>query len=71
MITAWVIYDHPQDYPEHWVVRAQDIIAGEVIPRKECTLHATLSSAREAIPAGFCSLPPFSDDDPVIVEVWI
>lgn len=71
MIKAWVIYDHPKDYPDHWVVRVQKIVDGQVVPEQECTLHATLADARKAIPGELCLFPPFVDDDPVIAEVWM
>ena len=68
---VWVIYDHPKDYPHHFVVRAQIIIDGQTIhgsPR----LFATLGHARKyGIPPGLVCFQRAPEDDPVIVESWL
>lgn len=71
MITVWVIYDHPVDFPENWVVRAHDVTGNQVIIRKHYTLHSSLEKARMAIPFGLICFPRSGRDDPAIAESWI
>lgn len=70
----WVIYDHPRDNPDYWVVRRWFIGAGKVWPHPIIWRCPDLDSARDVIavncPGGF-RLDRSPGDDPVIVEVWI
>ena len=74
-LTIYVIYDHPTDYPEHWVVRHHTIIPGEarpcVIAVGPPTLHNTVDDARASLPPGLYNLPLFPNEDPKIFETWI
>lgn len=67
-----VIYDHPIDFPEHFVVRVWVIppLGGEM-PSRGYVLASTIEEARAAIPAGLFCMPRLPDDDPAIVEVWL
>lgn len=72
----FVIYDHPSDFPENFVVRRWLISGGEDgirIVHDETWICSTLAEAREIVatefPGGYC-LGRQADDDPVIVEVW-
>lgn len=65
---TYAIYDHPKDYPDHFVVRKW---IGEI---PEEFLHCkvdTLSEAQASIPKGYTKVLPHKDDDPVIIETWI
>lgn len=65
----WVIYDHPSDFPNHYVVRVTWGLNKSPIAQ----LAPSLESARRiAIDGGasFC-LGRAPDDDPVIAESWI
>lgn len=68
---VWVIYDHPKDYPESFVVRGQTIVNGETIygsPR----CFRTLEDARQiGVPPGLVCLARYEEDDPVIIETWL
>lgn len=66
-LTMLVIYDHPLDYPNHFVVRRwlNDV------PDRECTLFGNLRDARLSLPRGMTRLPRWEGDDPNIVEVWL
>ena len=86
-LTIWVIYRSPRDYPGQYVVRAQDVFAGnqEAVPRPECAVCNTLEQARAALPryqtleerdgvsygAELVRLERHPDDVPEIVETWI
>ena len=73
MISQYAIYDHPRDYPNHYVVRRWDIHPGVPvpIPNGNAELSETLSDARAAIPTGFVNIGRQAGDDLVILEVWI
>lgn len=71
----WVIYDHPADYPDHFVVRAWRIETGrDPLPGHTAHLADTLEEARELVPIqrlGLVRLERSPDDDATIVETWI
>lgn len=69
-LDVWVIYDHPEDYPEHFVVRPQTIERGKIafgLP----ILTASLEAARGYVPEGLVCLARCPEDVPAIVETWI
>lgn len=72
-LTLWTIYDHPRDFPRHYVVRGFDILPGGERARPIVCLYDSLTDARHDCHAhgasGFFS--PSPDDDPVILETWI
>lgn len=76
VMTQWIVYFNPSDYPGLYVVRPWDIVRGELEPRsrREHWLCSTLEEARALIlrgdPGLYC-LPRNPGDDPVIVEVWL
>jgi hypothetical protein len=71
IISQWVIYNHPRDYPDHFVLRRWDIFAGDCVPSPDAVLAGTLEEIREHVPPGLYCLQRFANDDPSIVEVWI
>lgn len=72
IVTLWVIYRHPIDFPQHYVVRPQTLVRGEMEPRKhQCgCLYTTLEEARRNM-GDLYNLGRHPDDVPTIVEVWI
>ena len=70
-VSQYAIYDHPSDFPDHFVVREWRVADGRVEPAEDCWLTKTLEEARAIIPAGFYNVGRWTGDDPVIVEVWI
>jgi hypothetical protein len=48
-LNIWTIYDHPKDYPEHFVVRRWKIETGQAVAG-ECKLADTLEEARKLVP---------------------
>jgi len=70
-ISQFAIYDHPSDYPDHFVVREWRVKNGQVEATEECWLTKTIEDARALIPNGFYNIGRWTGDDPVIVEVWI
>lgn len=74
-LEIWTIYDHPRDFPDHFVVRCW--VARPMVVRAhtgEVWLRPTLDEAREVIygnvPAPY-RFPREPGDDPCIVESWI
>ena len=74
VLSTWTIFAGPADYPGHFVVRQFDIVQGESSPvaHEECTVHFTIESARNAIPASADTcFPSSAHDDPTIMETWM
>ena len=71
-LTFWVIYDHPLDYPEHFVLRRQHSMRDGTIQKEVTAITAdSLETLRAKIPYGCVNLGRSKEDDPVIREVWI
>ncbi len=67
----WVVYDHPRDYPHHFVLRRWEVSSSGGRPTKDVFVALTLEAIRDMVPAGLVRLARFQDDDPAIVEVWL
>jgi len=73
-LNVWVIYDHPRDYPNHFVVRKQVSRPGVIKIDKECHLTKTLGEARELVQRfqpGVVCFDRHPTDDTFIVESWL
>lgn len=73
-LTVWVVYDHPSDFPDHVVVRGQDIVRGQLdpVPHKNALLFASLDDARAVLQReGLTRVPRHPSDDGRIVESWV
>ena len=70
-MSQWVVYDHPRDYPDVFVMRRWKILDGVVLATDEVKTAATLKEIRALVPPGLYRLSRFEDDDPCIVEVWL
>lgn len=69
----FVIFDHPLDFPRHWVVRRQIAWPGapngvvhDVVPR----LANSLAEARTFVPHGLYRQPRQEGEDLAIAECW-
>lgn len=70
-LTQYVIYDHPRDHPEWFVVRPWDIAMGECRPRLAAGLFHELDAARAwCEQLGLVCIERQAGDDACIVEVW-
>lgn len=73
-LVMWTIYDHPADFPDHFVVRPH-LINRRDGPVAACCgcLCDSLEQAREvASDDGWRhQIPRSPEDDPVIVETWL
>jgi hypothetical protein len=66
-LELWVIFDHPKDYPNYFVVRV--FLNNQ--PTDRAFLCNSLESARKVIPSDKFCIQRDPNDDPVIVETWI
>lgn len=66
-LDIWVIYDHPEDYPDKFVARCWE---GET-PTDRIFTADTVKEIRELIPPDLYRLDRDPSDDPVVLEVWI
>jgi DNA-binding CsgD family transcriptional regulator len=71
-MTQWVIFEHPQDHPDDYVLRAFYIMKGGALFVDNVAWKAkTVDELRQLIPAGLYKLRRFEQDDAAIVEVWL
>lgn len=71
-LEVWVVYDHPKDYPDFYVVRKQIAMPGEVIPTKQVWMSESLESLRDELRQRWLTcIPRDPADDPKIIETWI
>jgi hypothetical protein len=72
-LTIYVIYDHPLDFPNHFVVRRWYIgmVPNKPVPDAKPMLANTLTAARGLVPAGLACFPRAQVDQKQIVETWI
>jgi hypothetical protein len=69
-IIHWVVYEHPTDHPDGYVVRQWHLGAGEAQPG-DATRHATLAEAHGALPEGVTQISGPDAQDPTIIETWM
>lgn len=70
----WTVYDHPADYPEHFVARCWLVIPGREEPQWTNMLlrHLELEPLRrELARMGLVALARNEGDEPQIVETWL
>lgn len=67
----WTIYQHPNEYPESWVLRACEIL-DDGSGRRTNVLYVleTLEQARAMVPPGKVNIGRSEQDDPLIFESW-
>lgn len=71
-LNLWTVYEKPRDYPEGYVARRSEIRPyGDVVQTSEVLKGSSLEAVRAQLPPGLYRLPRRSEDDPVIVEVWL
>lgn len=72
-LRMYTIYDHPTDYPNHFVVRGITIREGHIIHDHIATaIVDTLREARAAIPMQYSArISRSPEDEPQIVETWL
>lgn len=69
-LDMWVVYDHPDDYPNYWVARRWEITAGLEQPTNDLLIDQSLPRLRTRLPLGLYRMERLEGDDPVIAETW-
>jgi hypothetical protein len=68
----WTVYDHPHDFPEHFVARLFVMSADTVGPTQLVLVANTLDELRDEFEShGLVCLTRHPSDDAKIVEVWL
>ncbi len=70
VLTMFVIYDHPKDYPDFVVMREWHVHAGKAEPGAVIVQH-DIEACRRHLPNGAINIGRQPGDDPVIIEVWV
>lgn len=74
-LAMWVIYDHPRDFPRHWVVREWRVGIGELLFSAEHELFDDVEHARawlqQTMPGLMLVQRAGDDPDPVVFEVYV
>ena len=68
---SFMIYKHPKDYPQYYVVRPWAVLQKHLIPNQICCLCENLEEARAGIPNGGIHVPRLPEDDSSILEAWL
>jgi hypothetical protein len=71
-LPMWVLYDHPADMPEHFVLRLWDGMTN--IPTAYVFTSKTMegiTAQLEVVPGRFHHLERYEDDDPKILGVFL
>jgi hypothetical protein len=72
IMSMWIVYDHPTDFPTEFVARRHEIVRGGSRPTDEAMASHSLDSLREALVGrGLTCLSRSPHDDPKIVETWL
>lgn len=73
LLYIYVIFDHPSDYPDHYLIKRDNVATGDVVRDPDYLFLAkTLDECQnEMIRLQLCPLPLSPDDDPVIIQTWI
>lgn len=67
----WTIFEHPLDYPEHFVVRRFTVTRRGPVPDPYCTVVNNLIEARLCVPPDCTLFARDPRDHPSIVETWM
>lgn len=72
-LRMWTVYDHPLDFPEHWVVRPGRATRHQgYVPAPRCWPFDTLEQCHEFLEPFHLTLIQRGDPaEPNIAEVWI
>jgi hypothetical protein len=72
VLTVWVIYERPVEYPQGYVVRPQFAMrGGEVRVSVHAWASPNLDTLRGALPDGLVPFTRQPNDDPAIIEAWL
>ncbi len=71
-LSIWTVYDHPSDYPDCFVARRHEVVAGRSTPTSDLLVSTDLESIRAQMRArGLYRLNRQTGDVPCIIESWL
>jgi hypothetical protein len=71
-LPVYTIFDHPLDYPDHFVLRVSYALrTGQPIPGELIGIAKTLEGARKMLPPGLTCVGREAADEVQIVESWL
>ena len=74
-LPMWIVTDHPDDHPDHYVARRHEWHGGEIrqyLPTTMAIMHRDLETLRAELQSmGLTCIPRELGDDPVVVETWL
>lgn len=71
ILTMYVVYDHPLDFPDEFVVREWNSKLASVTAGKLVAHDASYEEVIKSIRSDFTNIGRQPDDDPAIKEVWL
>jgi len=70
-LAIWTVYDHPPDYPEHFVARKFNVSAAGAVPCGTLVISTNLEDLQDELVAhGLSRLERSPQDDPKVLESW-
>jgi hypothetical protein len=71
-LSIWVLYDHPLDDPDLYVLRRWEMSGAEAIPTQQAFRSPDLDWLRAiARNMGLVCIPRAASDEPQIMESWL
>lgn len=71
-LDTWTIYDHPKDFPDHFVARKWIVNAAGPTPTQDIIVSSRLDPIREQLDGlGLVCIGRAASDDATIVETWV
>lgn len=73
-ISLWTVYKQPDDFPNHYVARRFELVAGEVHHTDQVIVAASITAVRRHLEQYRLSgtvMPRMANDDPNVVETWL
>lgn len=71
VLCLWVIFEHPVDYPDHFVVRRCFLNGQWTRMAQFGSVVGSLEEARAEVPRGLTRIPRAEGDEGQIVETWL
>lgn len=71
MVSMWVVYDKPSDFPDQFVARRHIVKRGLSGATSDHMVAGSLEEIRGKLPQGLFKIRRAKEDDPAIVEVWL
>jgi hypothetical protein len=71
LLNIWTIFDHPIDYPDHYVARLFIVGNGNHKATASVILCNDLDELRGKLPPNLIRLPRDNNDDRNIIESWL